>query len=43
MRPWIAPVVSKEKDGPQVEFTKNGLTATYTVTGNASDYKIELL
>ncbi|WP_281035172.1 hypothetical protein [Mesorhizobium tamadayense] len=43
MRPRIAPVASKEKDGPEVEFAKNGLTATYTVTGNAFDYKIELL
>jgi hypothetical protein len=43
MRPRISPVASTEKDGPEVEFAENGLTATYTVTGTAFDYKVALL
>jgi hypothetical protein len=43
MKPRIAPVASSEKDGPEVEFAENGLTATYTVTGTALGYEVALL
>jgi hypothetical protein len=44
MRPRIAPVGGAEKDGPEVEFAENGLTATYAVTGNlVTGYEVALL
>lgn len=43
MKPRIEPVACSEKDGPEVVFAENGMTATYTVSGTALSYEVKLL
>jgi hypothetical protein len=43
MKPKVAAVAGGEKDGPEIEFATNELTAVYTVTGTVGSFSVELI
>ena len=43
MKPKIAVMAGGEKDGPEIEFAPNDLTAVYSVSGTALSITVELI
>lgn len=43
MKPHVAVMLAGAKDGPEIEFQPNELTATYSVDGSALSWSVELL